>query len=85
MEVIKEQDSKAYDKLSRLWEENVTQNESDLKEKLAIISELLTNYIVDMENYITPEDSGTMVRVDRHKAASERTVRYSGSYRSEYI
>lgn len=66
LEVIKEQDSKAYDRLSGLWEENVTQNESDLKEKLAIISELLNNYIVGMESYIMPKDSGTMVRVDRN-------------------
>lgn len=66
MESIENQDSQAYDRLWSLWDENVTKNECDLKEKLEIIYEILNNYIADMESYIAPQDSYAMMRVDRN-------------------
>lgn len=43
----------------------MAETERDLKEKLEILSEILNNYISDMEAYITPENPGIPMRVDR--------------------
>ena len=66
LETIKEQDSKAYERLSGLWEEKVTGNERDLKEKLETIETVLSGYIMEMESHIAPKDPALQLRVDRN-------------------
>lgn len=64
--VIREQDSAAYDELSRLWEEKVQKEERELAGKLGCIAEMVQGYIWDMTAYVEPENEGEMMRVDRN-------------------
>jgi hypothetical protein len=66
MEVIREQDSDAYDKLAGMWDEKVSANQEDLKGKLDTISEILSGYTKEMETYIQAKEQSVMLRVDRN-------------------
>ena len=66
LNAIKDQDSKSYEELAVQWEEKVSENETELKERLAIIVRMLDNYIVDMESYLQPVNPSVTMRVDRN-------------------
>lgn len=65
LETIKAQDSQAYEKLSGMWEEDISDGEKLLKERFDTIDRVLGNYICDMESYIAPKDPAVIMRVDR--------------------
>ena len=64
-EAIKEQKSEAYEALSELWENNISQKESKIKWQLVIVADLLKDYINAMQEYIQPLNEAQNMRVDR--------------------
>ena len=64
LEIIKEQDGQAYEKLSELWQIDVSDEESRLKARLKILREILTEYISGMEYYIAATNPEEDMRVD---------------------
>lgn len=64
-EAIKEQKSEAYEALSELWENNISQKESKIKWQLVIVADLLKDYINAMQEYMQPVNKTQNIRVDR--------------------
>lgn len=64
--VLKEQDSNAYEELSRLWKEKVREEEEDLSYKMGVMAGMVTNYIEAMTACVSPENESMMMRVDRY-------------------
>ena len=65
-EILKNQESLAYEELTRIWEERIEEPERELSGRLETLSEMVLSYINGMTAYVEPEDEGRMMRVDRN-------------------
>ena len=65
-EVLKDQDSLAYERLTRIWEERIEAEEKELSERLETLSDMVLSYINEMTALVEPEDESLRMRVDRN-------------------
>ena len=62
--IIKEQHSRAYEKLSGIWEEEIMEAQKEWEERFSSIADILQNYINAMESFMIPNDPEILMRVD---------------------
>lgn len=60
------QDSDAYERLQKYWDDEVTTDAAMLSSRLNLIAENLRSYIDAMTDYIAPASYGAQIRVDRN-------------------
>ena len=56
-EILKDQESLAYEELRRIWDERIEGPVKELSGRLEILSEMVLSYINGMTAYVEPEDA----------------------------
>ena len=56
-EILKNQESLAYEELTRIWDERIEGPEKELSGRLETLSEMVLSYINGMTAYVEPEDA----------------------------